>query len=101
MNLASGMFTAPFNGIYHFQLTTHKHSNSASAVEIALQVNGSTSTSAFTIQPSTGSDDTISVTASMQLTTGDRVNLFKINSGTAWGIDFSGWLVKEYLVGIF
>lgn len=100
MNLASGIFTVPVYGIYHFELTAHKHSTAAS-VSIALQVNGYTNTGAFTSQPSTGSDDTITVTASLQLGPGDRVNLFNQNSGVVWGIDFSGWLVKEYLPGIF
>lgn len=98
MNLSTGVFTVPVDGIYHFDLSAVKDA-SVPELEIHLQVNGAALARADMNHLSKGSYDSVSFTASFQLKQNDRVNLY-LNIGVIYDgfdTDFSGWLVEEDL----
>jgi len=103
MNLASGIFTAPVAGIYHFEFAGVKGRNS-DYLDVFLQVNGDNVGIAYTDDYShTKSALVISLTASLRLKINDRVNLFKRNFGvlednSLHHTHFTGWLVDEELI---
>jgi len=106
-DLTSGTFTVPVKGIYHFQFSAVK-SEQPEKIAIFLQVNGVHIGVAGTTQPSTGSYDAVSLSASFRLNAGDRVNLLNCGSCGNTGMlydyvndhwtHFSGWLVEEDLM---
>ena len=101
-NLTSGIFTAPVPGIYHFDFSAVK-STSDSLLKIHLQVNGVAVGATYTYQTSDGSLDVISLSASLRLAKGDKVNLlFRVGAladrtDDRW-THFTGWLVEEELM---
>jgi len=101
--LASGTFTAPVPGIYHFQFSGVKHSG-AKFLSIFLQVNGNHVGLANASPGKTGSTDTASLSASLRLKVGDKVRLYnergsKLHDhGSEHWTHFSGWLVEEDLM---
>lgn len=101
MNLGTGVFVAPVNGIYHFELKGIKY-NDPVLLFISLQVNGINIGTAYaTSLPNYQGLSGIS--ASLKLKTGDQVRLFK-TTGTLHENPnlqytfFCGWLVEEDLV---
>jgi len=101
-NLTSGIFTVPVPGIYHFDLSASK-SRYVTNLEIHLQVNGGSVGMAYTNQLAKDSHDVISLSASLRLAKGDRVNLLLRGGTLADRIDdrwthFTGWLVEEELL---
>jgi len=98
LNLTSGIFTVPVPGIYHFDFSAVKDYPD-NYLDIFLQVNGANVGFANSHQSFTGSFDGVSLSASLRLAAGDRVNL--INSGgslydsSRHYTHFSGWLVEE------
>ena len=99
MNLATGVFTAPVDGIYHFDFKGLK-STDPEQLFIYLQVNGVNIGTAYaTNLPNYLGLSGIS--ASLKLETGDQVRLFK-TTGTLHEYRqytfFTGWLVEEDLV---
>jgi len=99
MNLASGVFTAPVNGIYHFDFSAIKDGSSDYMV-IDLQVNDIGYGRAHTAAGK--SNSVASLTASLRLKVGDRVVLNNLSGGKMFEnqfhhTHFAGWLVDEEL----
>ncbi len=100
MNLATGVFTAPVDGIYHFEFSSLKDATDPSSIFITLQVNGvGIGTAYATNLPNYLGFSGIN--AYLRLKTGDRVTLYK--TGGALQDDnrythFTGSLVDEELL---
>jgi len=101
MNLATGVFAVPVNGIYHFEFSGLKD-NSAPDIHIYLQVNGANIGISF----ATGLHNYLalsSISSSLRLKVGDKVRLYQLR-GTLFDNDadpythFTGWLVEEDFV---
>ena len=99
MDLQSGIFKVPVTGIYHFEFSGVKEYG-ASHLYVHLQVDGVNIGWGFT----KGGDpyDTISLSASLRLKRGSKVNLFTEGSVLVDDPDnrsthFTGWLVEEDL----
>ena len=100
-DLASGIFTVPVPGIYHFDFSAVKY-QSAQSLDISLLVNGANVGKAYTHSLQTpGSLVVASLSASLQLAAGDTVNLY-LYEGALYDSEgfthFSGWLVEEDLM---
>ena len=100
-NLPSGIFNIPVPGIYHFDFSAVKD-QSFTSLDIFLQVNGADVGYAFTQPSARGSQDVVSLSASLRLAAGDRVNLLLVGDGLVDSLNhwthFTGWLVAEDLM---
>ncbi len=102
MNL-NGVFTAPVSGVYSFHFSALKD-GLASEVFIYLQVNGVNV--AFSYANEQTQQMALSpISASLKLTAGDKVSLFKEKGGIfddgpngKYTTHFTGWLVEEDLL---
>jgi len=101
MNAATGIFTVPVDGIYHFDFSAMKHPNSVD-VYVHLEVNEERVSSSYATGalPNLLTLNTISVC--LRLKMGDQVRLYKttgtLNDNAGHYTHFSGWLVDEDLL---
>ena len=101
MNTKTGVFTAPRNGTYHFSFSFLKDGRPDKFVTIFMRKNGET----IAATQGSGANKShlqSSITATLKLKLGDKVDLFEIHGGTIYSDDhfytsFTGWLVEEDL----
>lgn len=97
MNLTSGIFIVPVNGIYHFEFNGMGNSD---YLAISLHVNGNYVASVFDKQSSVSLRlDKMSLAGSLRLKANDKVNMYlkegSIYDDGGYATRFVGWLVEE------
>ena len=101
MNIKTGIFTAPRNGVYHFDFSFLKDV-SQNFVTVFLRKNG-VNIGATEASGSANFDLQSSLHSTLKLDSGDKVDLFEVRGGVI--IDdpdhythFTGWLIEEDLI---
>ena len=101
MNLTTGIFTVPSNGIYHFEFSGLKdeaHTQTA----VYLQINGENVAIGKANPFRFRAEDSLSLTSSFRLRKDDKVNLFIVvgvlYDDASHYTHFTGWLMEEDLI---
>ena len=94
MNVGSGVFTAPKDGVYHFHFSAY----SDNKFDATLRLNGGVIGHGFS-----ETKDTVSIDSTLQLKKGDTVDMYLDGSISDESADhlynhFTGWLDEEDLV---
>jgi len=102
MNTAAGVFTAPVDGIYHFEFSATRDGEDSDPVYVFLLVNGERIGISFGSNIPGYYVGASSINAHLRLKTWDQVSLLQ-QAGTIYDDNshythFSGWLVEEDLV---
>jgi hypothetical protein len=100
MDLTTGVFTAPRDGVYHFDFSGVKDS-SADRLGVRLQLNGVNIAHAYTWHSTSASNNMASLHSTLQLKSGDRIDLF-LSGGQLFDssnhyTSFTGSLLEEDL----
>ena len=94
MNKQSGVFTAPFNGRYHFSFAAHAPDDEC---WVALRLNN-----VYTATSGSTKYGTVSITVTLNLSKGDRVDSYlhggKLFDNTNQHTMFSGILLEQDLI---
>jgi len=100
MNLATGVFTVPVDGIYHFEFSAGKEYSDTNEIYVYLQLNGVNI--GLSYAPNLPNYLSLNgISASLRLKIGDEIRLYKTSAGTLNDspiTHFTGWLVEEDLV---
>ncbi len=101
MNFATGVFTVPVNGIYHFEFSGLKDPDAAPYLYLQLQLNGIPIGSSYAPYIENNWVGLSTISASLRLKTGDQVSLVKdigvLRDDDNHYTHFTGWLVEEDL----
>jgi len=102
MNTTAGVFTAPVDGIYHFEFSAIKDGLDPIPAYVNLRVNGLLIGTAYGTSIPNYYPALSSINAQLRLKTGDQVSLYKsggnLKDDGRHYTHFSGWLVEEDLV---
>ncbi|KAL4618297.1 complement C1q-like protein 4 [Arapaima gigas] len=85
-NPATGIFTAPVRGVYHFSY--YCHGGSSQTISVNLHKNGQHMTVAYELN-STDSNDNVSNGVSLQLEVGEQVYLHLAANAHIWGNSYN------------
>ena len=101
MNIKTGVFTTPRDGTYHFDFAFRKESLSDKCITVFIRKNGVIVGAAQT-SDNVGFNLQSSISSTLKLKSGDKVDLFEIHGGIMYDDPhhynhFTGWLMEEDL----
>ena len=101
MNLTTGVFTAPKNGVYHFYFSGFANRPQNNVVEIFLRLNGNHVAMALGDGRNSGDFDTAFLHSTLKMKQEDQVDLYLYGGSLRDQAEllshFAGWLDEEEL----